>query len=292
MTAVLIRFGQPGSGLLTMSSDNFNEVEPSLRLIERDKFQARARLLGQRIEIDGLARYRQLGRMPLTIATDRQGVAVIFRYGVVVLFDAEDSVEQEFLNGLATLVKVPVEVPQTETWTIVVNPDARESVDGDRVLLSVIDVKRLQLVASALSKSVVLDEFEAIVKDSFERIEPLAANFRRFGRVTQDSRILLEHVGQALLAQHQMAGHAGISDKPDLLWYAPELDGLHLQLEDQLEISQRHSILSRKLDLINNTAMTALSLLNTRRGHRLEWYIVILIVVEIMLSLYDLFAAS
>ena len=39
----------------------------------------------------------------------------------------------------------------------------------------------------------------------------------------------------------------------------------------------------------NRSLETALELLQTRRSLRVEWYIVILIVVEILLTLYDMF---
>jgi uncharacterized Rmd1/YagE family protein len=43
------------------------------------------------------------------------------------------------------------------------------------------------------------------------------------------------------------------------------------------------------LDQINSTAETLLGLLQDRRTLRVEWYIVILIIIETALSLYELF---
>ena len=47
--------------------------------------------------------------------------------------------------------------------------------------------------------------------------------------------------------------------------------------------------LHRKLEVIGQTVETVLDLLQSRRSLRVEWYIVILIVAEIVLSLYALF---
>ena len=52
---------------------------------------------------------------------------------------------------------------------------------------------------------------------------------------------------------------------------------------------QRAEILDRKLELISRTVSTTLDLLQTQRGHRVEWYIVGLIVFEIVLTLYEMF---
>ena len=69
----------------------------------------------------------------------------------------------------------------------------------------------------------------------------------------------------------------------------PELERLYAKLEDEYEIEERHRALERKLDLISRTAETVLDLLQTQRSIRVEWYIVILIVIEILLTLYELF---
>jgi len=47
--------------------------------------------------------------------------------------------------------------------------------------------------------------------------------------------------------------------------------------------------LESKLRLISRTAETALQVLQDRRALRVEWYIVILILVEILLTVYELF---
>ncbi len=82
---------------------------------------------------------------------------------------------------------------------------------------------------------------------------------------------------------------AAVSDKPELLWDHPTLEGLYLRLEDEFELQERNAALEQKLGLISRTAQTLLDTLNTRHSLRVEWYIVILIVVEIGLTLYELF---
>jgi len=84
-------------------------------------------------------------------------------------------------------------------------------------------------------------------------------------------------------------GRVEVAEKPDLLWERPELERLYLRLQDEFEIKERHAALERKLELISRTAHTVLELLQNRRNLRVEWYIVILIVFEIILSLYEMF---
>ena len=70
---------------------------------------------------------------------------------------------------------------------------------------------------------------------------------------------------------------------------AGTMKSLQVTAQQEYEIRDRHVALERKLRLINDTAATLLDLLQARRSLRVEWYIVILIVVEILLTLYELF---
>ncbi len=59
-------------------------------------------------------------------------------------------------------------------------------------------------------------------------------------------------------------------------------------MADELEIRDRNVVLERKLDLIARTAKILLDLLQDRRTLRVEWYVVALIVFEIVLSLFQI----
>jgi uncharacterized Rmd1/YagE family protein len=95
-------------------------------------------------------------------------------------------------------------------------------------------------------------------------------------------------MGALLLIESRMVGRAEIGDKPELLWDHPELERLNALLEDELEIRERLAALDRKLELVARTERTLVELISTRHALRVEWYIVILIVLEILLTIYDL----
>ena len=84
-------------------------------------------------------------------------------------------------------------------------------------------------------------------------------------------------------------GRVEVSEKPELTWNNPVLDRLYEHLAYEFELADRDLFLSRKLELITLTAEMYQNLLQNSRGHRVEWYIVVLIFVEIALSAYDLF---
>ena len=249
----------------------------------------RTLLVGQRIDTKTLEQGPVLATSPLTIGIGGRGRAVLFRYGVVVLFDLGPAEEESFLVGLRRQIVDPVEPPETDETRLLIEAGGEDRVDASgAILLAEADAERLQLVAAILGKNAVLDHYERRVAAVFDRIEPLAASLQRHGAYGTHGQELLRQIGGVLLTQQRMVGRVEVLEKPDLLWDRPELERFYLRLEEEYELRDRSRALDRKLDLIARTSQTLLDLIQNRRAIRVEWYIVILIVIEILLSLIDL----
>jgi len=172
---------------------------------------------------------------------------------------------------------------------LAVSTDGREGIEGSTIFVPDFSLPVLQLVAEVLARSVVLERFEGRVGTTFESLQPMAASLGN-GRLNRTHhRNLLKRLGDVLLDQQEMVGRVAVSDKPDVLWDRPDLERLYARLTEEFEIPDRFEAVESKLDLIGGTIQTAINLVQTRRSHRVEWYIVILIVVEIALTLYTMF---
>jgi uncharacterized Rmd1/YagE family protein len=90
--------------------------------------------------------------------------------------------------------------------------------------------------------------------------------------------------------QTQTVGRVEVTEKPEITWDRPDLDRLYERLSLEYELRDRDRALTRKLEFISDTAQIYLDLLDAQKSLRLEWYIVILILVEIVLIVYDIFA--
>jgi required for meiotic nuclear division protein 1 len=247
----------------------------------------RAVLLGERLDTRGFEQQRLMPAGPATLKLG-DGHAVLFRYGAVVLFDVPDAEERSLLASLATLIADPYDVPDRDTTRVVVRPDAEERVDAaGTIVIKDASVERLQVIAHILGKSLALAHHEASIAGVFDRIEPLAAELQRKGRVDGERNAMVRQIGNVLSVQHRMVGRVETREKPDLLWDHPELERLYARLAEDYELTERDQGLDRKLELISRTAVTLQGLLQNRSFLRLEWYVILLIVTEIAISIYS-----
>lgn len=266
-------------------------MEP-LTILQNSRFSAKAMLLGERIDLRSRFAGKVLARNPLTVPVEGGGVAVLFRYGTVVLFDVPAAAQTAFLEQVLALVWNRYEKPETEDVAICIDAALREGMQGDAVYFESMSIERIQIVASVLSQSVALAMYESRVAQNFDRIEPLARDLERAGRISGKSSELFKHIGSMLLSEQMMVGRVEISEKPDTLWDHPELEGLYLRMESEFEIRERYAALERKLNLISRTVHTVAELLHSKRSLRLEWAIVLLIVFEVILTLYTMFTRA
>jgi uncharacterized Rmd1/YagE family protein len=255
------------SGVAERDADTKNrpvsigEASLPVSLARCKSIRARAQFLGENIDVRRYMPDERLGTRPLLIGCGAECAAVLFRYGVLVMFNASRESEERLLREVLPLVRKPYAVPETEELELRLGADKSEGIEDQAVCLRELTRERLQLVASVLSKSVVLAEFEARVAENFDKIEPFAVDLREHGR----------------------------GGRPEFLWEYPALEPLYLRLEDEFEIGERYAALERKLALTSRTVSTVLELLQNHRSMRVEWYIVILIVFEILLTFYEMF---
>lgn len=254
------------------------------------KPQARALRVGKTLNLKRISTGPRVAANPLTVEVAGGGVAVLFRFGVVVFFEVDAIGEAAFLAGLEGFVEEePVTTQALEVLDLRLDEQSAPSLDPPHFVVPDLSIQRCQAIAEVLAKSLLLEEYERRVAEAFDGVEPLAEALRVSGTRTGNIGDPLRHIGEILLIQQQMVGRAEVGEKPELLWEYPELERTYGILTREYDIKERLLALERKLEVLGTTAETLLDLLQNRRTLRVEWYIVILIVVEIVLTLYELF---
>ena len=251
---------------------------------------AHALQLGDRINTAGFEG-QIVSTAPLAVRLGSNGLAAVFRYGVVVFIGLSVAEEAEFLERVKTRTFGRITPPEEEWAKIQVEKEGEEPIPvGGPILVKEFSLERLLLVADALAKSVVLGRDEREVANVFDTIEPFARELANLGRTSRNRTDLLRLLGNALLVQHRVSGRVAVGEKPDVLWDRPDLERLYARLQDEYELSERVETLNRKLAVIADTATTLADIVDTKRSLRLELIVVILIAFEIVITFYQIYA--
>ncbi|MGZ9115990.1 MAG: RMD1 family protein [Methylocystis sp.] len=264
---------------------------PATTAISRQALTARALLLGERIDTDGLERADLVSTAPLAFHAGQSGFAVLYRFGVAVLFGLSPLEEDEIVQKIGLRV-AGASRGDDETLIMEATPDGEEKALPDgRLAVKDLSEARLLVIADVLAKSVALGRDERRVNAVFDTIEPFAAELAARGSPPWKRKSMLELMGQTLLVRHRVSGRVAVDDKPDVLWDRPDLERLYARLEDEYELTPRARTLNAKIDVIGETARALTDLIDAARSVRLEWTIIILIAMEIVLTLFQMWVA-
>ena len=255
-------------------------IAPTLRI--------RALMLGDRINASGLEIGTLVSSTPAAFRV-HAGLAVIFRYGVVVLIGLLPSEEKVLVDSLKSRVTGELSPFEEEiAQAQLCSDEAAEVIQpGGPICLAKFSDDRLLLVADALAKSTSLARDERRVAAVFDVIEPFARELAEHGRTPRRRKGILQLIGNALLVQQRVAGRVAIAEKPDVLWEKPELDRLYSRLEDEYELKERLDTLERKLAAVSETANALTDIIDTQRSLRLEIAVVVLIVIEVAIGCFQ-----
>jgi uncharacterized Rmd1/YagE family protein len=255
----------------------------------KTQITARALLLGERIETQGLERKDVLATLPLMFRTADAGIVALFRFGVAVLFGVSPVQEEEIIRTLDGRIIGAFEKREQETVQIEILPEGDEQIlPNGSVTLRELTTEHALLIADALATTVILAHDERSVSAVFDKIEPLARRLAQNGRTPGRRREIMQVIGNALLVQQRMLGLVAVEEKPDILWERPSLERFYSRLEDEYELRGRAGILTRKLGVISDTAKALSDLIDTQRSLRLEQMVVALILIEIVFTIVQI----
>ena len=286
--------GHPEGGSAVQAIDSV--PEPSRQpppLVLGAQFPVRALHVFERIDTRALNRMAMqtgglIAATPTTLRLSAEACAVCLRYGVVVLIGRTTAHECSELYARIESAGNVRHAGNEESEELLARVDAQrgDRMVGEELAIADTSVERLQVVAEALARSVILASYEGVLAEAGQKVDPLVAELGARGKSRQSSEDLLKTIGLALQIRQALVNRAEVGDKPEQLWERPELEKLFAQLMDELEIRERNAAIEAKLALIAEIANTALDLIRYSRTLRVEWYIALLIIVDIALTIF------
>lgn len=108
-------------------------------------------------------------------------------------------------------------------------------------------------------------------------------------RITTSELAFLQLTGKLFLLRGRLNLYLELIETPDLYWTEPTLEKIYDSVSKTLDINSRILILNRKLDYATDEQRAFLTVLSEKKGTRLEWIIIILIMVEVAFELFHFY---
>ena len=109
----------------------------------------------------------------------------------------------------------------------------------------------------------------------------MAEDLRNYGEIKMDEKQVLMKTGEIFSLRNEVNLSSDLLDTPDFYWDRDELERLYLDTCSNLKIKKRTSVMNERLNNCIELMSMVTDFLNHKHSSRLEWYIIILIMIEI-----------
>ena len=108
------------------------------------------------------------------------------------------------------------------------------------------------------------------------------------GKIRLKRAGITKRIGQLFVDRASINLHSDILDHPEFFWEDDEWLPLYVRAAKYLEIDRRAEVLNKRLDIIKELFDMLANELHVAHSNKLEWIIIILIVLEVIFQVLSL----
>jgi uncharacterized Rmd1/YagE family protein len=216
-------------------------------------------------------------------------LAILYDFGAVVFTGMEPPEQEHVIRTVTAQLAPEPHAPLTEDFLIEVRPGAPVQVEFERVIVPEASLQVLDLVGLLLAQSVAMDYYEEDVQEILGRTDSIIQGLQTAGRIPGRLPDLVRFIGSCIATRNAIIAALALFDKPDSTWEHRELDRLFNGLRHELEIDDRFRALEVKLRMIQENLVLLADISRHRSTWRLEMAVVLLILFEVVIMLWQMF---
>lgn len=206
-----------------------------------------------------------------------------FAFGTVVFWGCQPEEEKKILSAIKPFAKDPLPKFELDEFSFVYGN--KMQIKEDEIMLHKKDFLVKLAISYALVQSVKLTVFENAIDRTIENSKQIPKNLAERGRISLSRQQTSRKIGQLYLERNYINLHSEILDTPEFFWDHAELETYYRKTIFYLDVTKRVDLLNRRLTLLHELYEILGSELNHRHSSRLEWTIIILILIEIVLAI-------
>lgn len=144
-----------------------------------------------------------------------------------------------------------------------------------------------EIISTVLAKSVALEKTEEHFGGILDKLETMIDRLEK-GKMRIGNKELARTTAKIARHQYNTLAYIMILDKPDITWTSNDASEFHDKMLEFFELNDRYTILKSKTEILYNIMDGFSTISHSIRGLFVDWIIVILIVVEIALTIFQI----
>lgn len=211
------------------------------------------------------------------------GNVFFFPFGSTIFWNVSKAHQLELLDEVKEFAEQPHELIETDEFTY--GYGETPLIVDDEITLPNTDILTKLAISHGIAQSVKLGTFEIAIQKTFNSTKEIPEDLAKRGKIPLSRKEIRKKMGELFIERNSITLHVDVLDIPEFFWEYPELEPLYGMIANYLDIETRVEVLNHRLDVVHELFQMLGSELNHQHSSRLEWTIIILIIIEVVLTL-------
>lgn len=143
------------------------------------------------------------------------------------------------------------------------------------------------LISIVIAKSVALERIEEQLSKILDDLESKIDNLEK-GKLNIGNKELAKTTSRIVRHEYNTIAYIMILDKPDITWINSDAATFYEMMSEFFELNDRYEVIKSKTEILKSIIDGFSTISHSIRGLFVEWVIVLLIVIEVVLMVFDL----
>jgi required for meiotic nuclear division protein 1 len=212
---------------------------------------------------------------------DTDQYCYIFDYGAVVFANMSDVDLSKNLEILQRYAEHPLSDKLRDDFVIIHRPEAMLNFGFDEMVTPRMGEDVIKIAMLNLGASVTLDFYTRQSEELLSSIKGLAYQMEMQGSIRIGQKELLRFIGRTLNSKNRIVENLYIFDSPEQTWDDENLDKVHRGLSRTFELQSRFKEVEYTFKVVEDNLSVFRELFLHRESSKLEWIIIVLILIEV-----------
>jgi len=218
-------------------------------------------------------------------------MVLVFSFGSIVFInhshDQEITILLNFLHTFEPEIDMKNLNKYTDDYCLHVSKNEAIELTDEYVVVPEYEDFYPEMISTILAKSVALEKTEEQLGKIHDNLESVIDRLER-GKLRIGNKALARMTAKILRHEYNTLAYIMILDKPDITWTNSNANEFYDKMGEFFELNDRYKILKSKTESLYNIMDGFSTISHSIRGLFVEWIVVILIVIEILLTVFQI----
>jgi uncharacterized Rmd1/YagE family protein len=205
----------------------------------------------------------------------------VFKHGIVSFVGYAETEMSAFLQLIKPYCRNYIEQRLSDEFDIETGASS-VNYGFSKVEIPQADIETVRLIMLNVSQSVALDYYDQQTNLLLEETNYHTQILEKKGKIELGGTNLKKYIGRTLNLKNKIAANLYIFDSPEETWEDENLNKLDIGLKKTFELQARFRNVQEGLGIVKENLELLKDLLQNRNSSRLEWIIIILILMEVI----------